>query len=236
MTNYKELDECLQGRCRQSRKLANNTYAIRYDDRLAIRLHATDVVTYTKDGKVILDSGGWHTPTTKDRMNNFSPAYISQSAGVWYLGEGLVYQDGCYYRNGKWHKTANIKKVKDLTKITGQIKLYSEAFIKNLIRGNVPAPSGGDCWFCALKDEDGKTMGDNTDNGHFKNHFKENYFVPSLLVNAIEKYPVSQFAMMFLHERWYGSWENAKQMEWIAKSQIKKSLIRYLKAQFDIAS
>jgi hypothetical protein len=66
MTKYKEFSAKLGNR--SSRKLANNTYLERRNERtLAIRLHATDVVTITPN-YIELDSGGWHTPITKDRM------------------------------------------------------------------------------------------------------------------------------------------------------------------------
>lgn len=63
---------------RQSRKIANNTYCQRREDgSIAIKLHATDVVTYHADGTVTLNSGGYETVTTKDRFNNFGPSGIA---------------------------------------------------------------------------------------------------------------------------------------------------------------
>ena len=60
----------------RTRKLGNNT-VLRWSedepgrerDWYAIRLHDTDVVTFYADGTIQLDSGGWKTVTTKDRMN-----------------------------------------------------------------------------------------------------------------------------------------------------------------------
>lgn len=71
-----------------SRKLANNTYAQRRDaDTIAIRLHATDVVTHHRDGRIVLDSGGWNTVTTKQRMNAFTPQMIQVHSikGRWFV-------------------------------------------------------------------------------------------------------------------------------------------------------
>lgn len=74
---YDDLDERLTGRCRERRKVGNNTYAERRGDRIAIRLHSTDVVTFLPDGSIMLNTGGWYSVTTKDRMNSYLPG------GVW---------------------------------------------------------------------------------------------------------------------------------------------------------
>lgn len=55
------------------RKIANNTYLERLvDNSIAVRLHATDVVVIFPDDVVVLNSGGWRTKTTKDRLNRFA--------------------------------------------------------------------------------------------------------------------------------------------------------------------
>lgn len=55
--------------------IGNNTI-LRYDgpDAFAVRLHATNVLTFTADGWTIIRSGGWETPTTSDRINQLLPA------------------------------------------------------------------------------------------------------------------------------------------------------------------
>jgi hypothetical protein len=71
---YKEAQAKLTGRCKERRKLQNNTYLERRDgDAIAVILHATDVVTLFPDGTVELNSGGWNTLTTRDRINNYLP-------------------------------------------------------------------------------------------------------------------------------------------------------------------
>lgn len=42
----------------------------------AVQLHWTDVVTYLENGLVILNSGGYRSVTTADRLNSFSPARV----------------------------------------------------------------------------------------------------------------------------------------------------------------
>ena len=75
-------------------KLANNTYLV-WSDRepgtdpkwFAVRLHDTNIVTYHWDGRIVLDSGGWDTVTTKRRMNDYTPPRWSfyQKAYLWFL-------------------------------------------------------------------------------------------------------------------------------------------------------
>lgn len=75
---------------RQSRKLGNNTYAERIDgDTIGIKLHSTYVVTLYRDGSVKLDSGGWHTTITKDRINAFLPYpfALTQEKHAWYIDQ-----------------------------------------------------------------------------------------------------------------------------------------------------
>jgi hypothetical protein len=80
---------------REHVKLANNTVAVRRDqNKIAIRLHYTDVVTLTRDGKYILKTGGWHSMTTKDRINGFSPACVSQKKGDWFINVVTPFYEG----------------------------------------------------------------------------------------------------------------------------------------------
>lgn len=77
---YHEADAQLNGRCHEHRKLQNSTYLERRPGSdIAVRLHQTDVLTFSPDGAITLDSGGWDTVTTKDRMNAYLPP-------VWRVG------------------------------------------------------------------------------------------------------------------------------------------------------
>lgn len=73
------------GRDKSSRPLANNTRVESRGDAVAIRLHGTDVVTYGNDETITLNSGGWRTNTTADRIRTFSPAMLYSERGVWYI-------------------------------------------------------------------------------------------------------------------------------------------------------
>lgn len=60
-------------------RLARNTYAewVEAPGRgpIAIRFHATRILTYSPEGWVTLNSGGWRTVTTKQRINEFLPRF-----------------------------------------------------------------------------------------------------------------------------------------------------------------
>ena len=88
--NYAEAYALVAGKNnRKSRKLENNTRGyIEYDGSVSIELHSTKVVTLYANGLVKLASGGWQTVTTKDRMNRYSPVYVQQRKGEWYVKIG----------------------------------------------------------------------------------------------------------------------------------------------------
>lgn len=93
MQSYTEADAVLTGRCKERRKVANNTWLERRshngdpDDEIAVRLHDTDVVTYRRDGAISLNTGGWFTVTTKARINEFTPFSISSVKGEWFVAQ-----------------------------------------------------------------------------------------------------------------------------------------------------
>lgn len=73
--SYREASEKL-GR-REGRKVGNNTYLERLDEHtIGVRLHSTYVVKIADDDTYTLDSGGWQTVTTKDRLNVWSPVKV----------------------------------------------------------------------------------------------------------------------------------------------------------------
>ena len=87
-----------------------NTLAVVYKDgSKAIRYYYTDIITYRLDGSVVLNSDGWSTPTTKDRINyylnnkqfigagSYGGVYITQSNNRWFIddyGKKSLFYDG----------------------------------------------------------------------------------------------------------------------------------------------
>lgn len=80
-------------------KIGNNTYKVELPDGYAIRLHNTNVLTFQGDN-VILNSGGYQTHTTKERINRYLPGYeLTQKNWTWYVIESdtknkIPFQDG----------------------------------------------------------------------------------------------------------------------------------------------
>jgi hypothetical protein len=99
-TTYDDLNTRLQGRCKNSRKLMNNTYAEHLaNGDIGIRLHSTYVLVFHPDMSITLNSNGWRTYTTKDRINGQSMFTVYQRAFNWYVwivqtGETVDYADG----------------------------------------------------------------------------------------------------------------------------------------------
>lgn len=74
---------------RGQRKVGNNTYAyIEADGSVSIELHGTKVVVIYPNGLYKLNSGGWRTSTTKDRINKYSPVRVYQRNHTWYVDAG----------------------------------------------------------------------------------------------------------------------------------------------------
>jgi len=71
--DYDSANRFLDGK--NSRKLAHNTlvHRDRPGDAIRVRYHNTDVVTYHLGGSIELNSGGYQTVTTKQRMNQLLP-------------------------------------------------------------------------------------------------------------------------------------------------------------------
>ena len=69
-----------------------------------------------------------------------------------------------------------------------RIDKYVDAYIAELRKG-MPMPSSGDCWYCLMRDADGKVLGDLSDGGvsHLLAHMEDRYYVPSLAINALRE-------------------------------------------------
>lgn len=64
-----------------------------------VTYHSTEVVSYLPNGGVRLNTGGWFTNTTKQRMNQYNQrgVYIFQRKGEWFAsfeGKEYPYKDG----------------------------------------------------------------------------------------------------------------------------------------------
>ena len=62
----------------------------------AIRYHDTDIVTIRPDNTYVLNSGGYRTVTTKQRIASLAPGCLYQKNNIWLLG-GFASDDGKTY-------------------------------------------------------------------------------------------------------------------------------------------
>ncbi len=65
----------------------------REENKVVVQLHSTDIVTFDKTlNTIVLNSGGWHTVTTKQAMNialgqilGFPRPFVRQTKGNWFI-------------------------------------------------------------------------------------------------------------------------------------------------------
>lgn len=203
------------------KKIDRNTYLYKTDDTFQVKLHDTIIVTIYPDNTCTLNSGGWFTPVTKERINNYSPKEVrlSQRNKVWYLNDGSEFFDGIIIaENGT---PINPMSVKDTTKLDKKrkkldkmVSKYIKEFCFNIRSGNFNYPSAGDCFDCSMVTEDGQVLGDIGNGHHLILHMKDKYYVPSLLYNAFkESHQNPDFVLQYTIEF---------KSDWNAKNSLKK--------------
>lgn len=199
MTSYATLDAQLTGRCSRSRKVANNTYAIRRDHDIALRLHDTDVVTFHPDGSITLNTGGWYTMTTKERMNGALPkapwdsgtgGWVYSVKGEWHVkwqGHDYVFKDGIrLFPDGTVTGAPDQRSLDEDRKIVA----YRKKLIKDYIAALKPADiayniehAEGDPWCCSMRAEDGdRPMGHDC----ILEHVRRRHTHGTLILRAVE--------------------------------------------------
>jgi hypothetical protein len=176
--NYSQATDLLSRGRNGNKKIANNTYLHSVNEGVAIKFHNTDVVVIRPNGTYLLQNGGFLTRTTKERINEFTPAKLSQRKGLWYMLDGTVFNDGVVINE----KGEPLNSVKDNTeelkkKLDKMVSKYIKDFATEAIKNGLELPSAGDCFMCQFNSEDVD---------HLFSHIEESYFVPSLLFNAIK--------------------------------------------------
>lgn len=305
---YQQALDKLNGR--QSKKVAHNTYLQKRESgAIALKYHATDVVTYHPDGSIVLDTGGWKTSTTKLRLNaDYAMVPIRgiySDKGIWWLDTGKPYSPNRYLHSHMWrvrgtedglsictrrtwegekdtvcpkcgkesdyqHQlfetvpfgdglTLRLTEAgyqldlatigedpKKTQKLRRRVKAYSTAFVAAVRAGKVGAPGPGDCFYCQMRTVDTKeTLGevtrDRSEESHIRLHMEEKYYVPSLLVRALEVMGASQVMRWALASKWgMLKDENGKTSTYDGDSytwqSIEKMLYRYLLRQLGEAA
>jgi hypothetical protein len=186
----------------KGKRLQSNTLLKKDGDKFLIRLYDTEIIAITPQNVLTLDSGGYKTNTTKYRINELTCANISQAKKVWYIKDTEFF-DGIQIDlkgNVLNPLTETIKeslanKHKLLDKL---ITRYCDGFQAMVEAGELKVPSSADCWYCSLVTNEGVCLGDATTNDdHIIQHLREQYFVPSLLYNAIKTKKYYDPALIF---------------------------------------
>lgn len=209
--------------------IQRNTFRFTLGSETVIRLHGTDIVRKLLDGSVVLNSGGWKTVTTKDRMNTHMPSgyYLSQKSGVWSVN-GIPYFDGMNVPHDVVKPQAKSTKAE---KSDLALRASIKKFVAKCDKFEcLPEPSSGDCWFCCLRTQDGKSLGDSAgDKEHVYSHIKEGYLHGSLILNAL------QWAG-YRNPGFVWQMENADLKRGKKPTMIKRALKRYLYRQCGLVS
>lgn len=203
--------------------IANNTRIIDNNDFISIKLHDTDVIRFYSGGGIVLNSGGWRTKTTKERINTYTNARISQKNNLWYMSDGTLFYDGVIVDDtGKVisKKIEPKKKENETKKIKLAIKKYVDGFVNELSKG-MDAPSGGDCWFCS------RVLSD-TSTSHITDHMEENYFVPSLVLNAVTEQGYPYPAIIIGYDDKTKKIGGSYMVTWAVKNSLRKYLSKRL--------
>ena len=223
MATYTELNERLG--IRNRRKLGCNTYLRREDGTsdLTIRFHDTDVMVFGLNGSIKLDTGGWQTVTTKLRLNDHLPTgwQVFSDKGQWYVqwvhdyspddgwqrDERVRYSDGMIVTEGgkvvsresdAAFAELDVRNAEIESKINAYVRGIDAVDIAVIMQEAVDTGVAGDCWYCTMQTQGGKTVGDAFgDTDHLEQHLDERYYMASLIMNAIKSRKFSQPSFIY---------------------------------------
>lgn len=181
-----------------SRKVARNTVLYRLADGTeCVKYHDTVVVRKDPNGIITLNSGGYHTKTTKERFWEYGKIPVSQKNGIWYMPDGSAFYDGIQVRPGpapNYGRCVIVSEIKesDEAKVK-EMKARIKSFTLLITKDRLPYPDSGDCWLCCMRGQKSETapkpiqtIGDFTgDHEHLLSHIEDGYVHGSLLVNAM---------------------------------------------------
>lgn len=180
--------------------------------------HQTVVVLKKSNGQMVLDSGGWKTPTTKNRINDeLPPGYcVGQEKGVWYLhspeGNKVAFYDGIVVDPNKPLVSTKKAEVEErVQKKLGKQVLNLVSKLDDL--DQIPQPCSSDCLFCQSRD-DSRT--------HILGHVKSGDVVNgSMVVNALQWAGIPDEGISLMYKMGL-------------KSRVKSTLRRYLRAKLGL--
>lgn len=194
----------------------NTAHYTRPDGAEVWRLRQTDVVTKLPDGRFKLDSGGFRTSVTKDRIGRFSPARIAPGLyDVWYVGpiaefavapffDGIVVDgDG---NAPIFPEHAVLRDPQKIALLRRQINQFCETLG---FYGSVQQPDMSDCWACRAQVERPRggmvlychgwvpsPLKPGTERWHLESHLSDVAANGTLLVNAMRWAGISEHQIL----------------------------------------
>lgn len=191
---------------------------------IAIRYQSTDVVTYTREC-ITLNSRGFHTPTTKRRMNDALPDNIRvfQKNFIWYIGD-RVFTDGVQITyDGKLVGPYPLTEVVDVIYWNEKIKEYVENYINSFYMGELLYPNPDQCRKCYLFHE--------KDADHLKDHICNSFYPPYLLWQAGQHTHIPSKIQRDLRDMLI---KNPVPDGWRHEQTFKNALINFLKQNLGV--
>lgn len=190
-------------RDKRSKPIENHTRVEKVDeDTFAIRLHQTNVVLIHRDGTYTLNTGGWHTVTTKARISHYGPVLIGSKRGRWFVyGPGWsergpffdgirISIEGEILNPRPVDVEARAAKETDVAKAA--IKKYVELYIaagkeQIYVDAMESYPEGAvSCWDCGNPTMAGRTTEGGDPAEHLRRHLVLPEFPPELLHTAMK--------------------------------------------------
>lgn len=139
-----------EGGISHSRMVARNTMEyVTTDNVRRVRLHDTDVAAFYPDGRIEINTGGWNTMTTRDRINGalagtaFSvythsgQLYVSRDGGKFPMTQRAV-----LYPNGKVETDIESGEALGYE----SVRRYVESYMRKLRESGIPEDFSGDPW------------------------------------------------------------------------------------------
>jgi hypothetical protein len=174
----------------------NNTLHYKTRGGSAIQFHDTVIIRESDEG-VFLYSGGWRTPTTKNRLNHYLVSrhyrdawprmHIYQHDGIWYLynGKDHVFSEGMLIsHDGKRVLRTDASEVNRMRDVRKKIKAYC-AEVRRIWedeerRAELFDSVHGDCLFCQCEVQNEAAC------DAIESHLDECYVMISLIYNALK--------------------------------------------------
>lgn len=216
---------------RSQKKLAGNTYLRKEGSQFIVKYHDTDIVKFIDDSKVELNTSGYLTPTTKNRLNDFSPARISQKGGIWYVysnGTKVAYHDGMIVDSdgAPIHYIDMTSELEEKKRILdSEVRDYIKGFVAYFLDNGFQQPSPGDCWDCLF------TSGTSLE--HVWSHVKERYYFGAFLRTCVKETGRTQFYIQLIEaDVNRGSGEMLRELLTAYFRKVKSGLMHFVETGY----